>query len=73
MILSDIKRYLKSRPQANLSDIALHFDSEPDAIRGMLEIWIRKGKVKKSLLNQACGSGCNKCAEALIEIYSWNE
>jgi len=73
MILSDIKHYLQARSHANLSDIAIHFDTEPEAIRGMLETWIRKGKVEKDYLNQACGSGCNKCDEALVEIYRWCE
>ncbi len=73
MILSDIRRYLIARPAASLSDIAMHFDSTPDAIRGMLDIWVRKGKVKKNLLNQNCSSGCNKCPEAIMETYSWSE
>jgi predicted ArsR family transcriptional regulator len=73
MILSDIKRYLKTHQQARLTDMALHFDTPPDAIRGMLEIWIRKGKVARTQINQACGSSCNKCDEANIEIYRWQD
>ena len=69
MILSDIRDYLRERGQASLSDIALHFDSEPDAIRGMLAIWIRKGKVAP-LAGPACG-GCNQCDAAASEVYQW--
>ena len=36
MILSDIRRYLQQCGQATLADIALHFDADPDAMRGML-------------------------------------
>lgn len=73
MILSDIKRYLQERQQATLSDIALHFDAEPDAVRGMLEHWVRKGKVERRLLHDACGSGCNKCDLSGTEIYLWQD
>jgi len=59
MILSDIKRYLSERGQATLADMALHFQSSPDAVRGMLEVWT------------SCGSSCSKCDPASVEIYEW--
>ena len=71
MILAEVKRYLLQRQQATLADIALHCGAEPDAVRGMLEQWIRKGKVEKQMANSACGSGCNQCDPAAVEIYTW--
>ena len=47
MILSEVRHYLRQRGQASLDDIALHFDADPMAVRGMLDIWIRKGKAHK--------------------------
>ena len=47
MILAEVRDYLKQRGQCSLSDIALHFDTDADAVRGMLGIWIKKGKVEK--------------------------
>ena len=73
MILSDIKQYLQQRGQASLGDIAIHFDSSPDAVRGMLDIWIRKGKVRKRMANSACGDSCNQCDSSSTEIYLWLE
>ncbi len=73
MILADIRDYLKQRGQCTLSDIALHFDSDADAIRGMLEIWIRKGKVEKSAATASCGSSCQSCEPAATEVYLWCE
>lgn len=73
MILADIRDYLRQRGQATLSDIALHFDADPDAVRGMLEIWVRKGKVRKQLATQSCGSSCSQCDPARTEIYSWGD
>lgn len=73
MILSNIRDYLKQRGQCTLSDIALHFDTDADAVRGMLEVWIRKGKVKKSSATASCGTSCQSCDPAATEVYSWCE
>jgi len=71
MILSEVRDYLRERGQATLGDIALHFDSDPQAVRGMLDVWVRKGRVERDTLMPACGSSCNKCDEAATEIYRW--
>ena len=71
MILSEIKQYLSQRGSASLSDIALHFDTNPDALRGMLQKWINKGKVRRQSANALCGSSCSKCDPATTEIYEW--
>ncbi|MEN8168308.1 MAG: FeoC-like transcriptional regulator [Pseudomonadota bacterium] len=71
MILSDIKHYLAERGQATLADIALHCDADPDAVRGMLEQWIRKGKVERRMASDSCGSNCCSCDPATVEIYVW--
>jgi len=73
MILSQVRDYLKQRGQCTLSDIALHFDTDADAVRGMLEIWIRKGKVERSSATASCGTSCQACDPAATEVYSWRE
>ena len=71
MILSEIRDYLKQRGQCTLSDIALHFDTDADAMRGMLDVWIKKGKVVKQSATSSCGTSCQSCDPAATEIYSW--
>jgi putative ferrous iron transport protein C len=71
MILSDIKQYLSQRGSTSLSDISIHFDTDPDAMRGMLEQWIRKGLVTKHVASSACNSSCNKCDTEATELYQW--
>ncbi len=71
MILSDIKQYLSHRGNASLADICIHFDTDPEAMRGMLEQWIRKGRVKKQSISASCGSSCSKCNLEATEIYQW--
>ncbi len=73
MILSDIRDYIKQRGQCSLSDIALHFDCDADAVRGMLELWVRKGKVEKNSATPSCGTNCQSCDPATTELYSWSE
>lgn len=73
MILSEVRDYLKQRGQCTLSDIALHFDTDADAVRGMLDVWIRKGKVEKRSATASCGTSCQSCDPASTEVYSWRE
>ena len=71
MILADIKTYLRQRGQASLADLVLHFDSEPEALRGMLDLWVRKGRVRKVQLGGSCG-GCSECDPMAGETYQWS-
>jgi len=73
MILSDIRSYLTEKGQATLADVALHFDITPDAARGMLDVWVRKGKVSHRMINASCGSSCNQCNPAATEVYVWGD
>nr|VFJ74348.1 MAG: FeoC like transcriptional regulator [Candidatus Kentron sp. FW] len=70
MILSELREYLRSNGRAAITDMAYHFETEPDAIRGMLEHWIRKGKVRKLPEGTSCGD-CHECAPENVEIYEW--
>jgi len=72
MILSDLKDYVKSRRQVSLRDAALHFDVEPEAIRGMLEFWVSKGKISKYSNQAVCGDGCACSYREDQELYVWN-
>ena len=73
MILAEVRDYLKQRGQCSLSDIALHFDTDADAVRGMLGIWIKKGKVEKRSATASCGTSCQSCDPAATEVYIWHE
>jgi hypothetical protein len=70
MILTELKFYLKENKRATLIDLAHHFDVTPDAVKGMLEHWIRKGKVHR-LEGSRCTKGCCQSDPAHLEIYEW--
>jgi putative ferrous iron transport protein C len=74
MILQDIKKYVQQRKQVSLQDIALHFDKEPETIRGMLDFWIRKGRIQRFVQQPSCSSSgsCQCSAKQELDIYQWN-
>ena len=71
MILAELRDYLKSNGRAALIDMAHRFDTDPDALRGMLQKWVAKGQVEKLPQGTACGGGCCKCDPSSTEIYEW--
>lgn len=73
MILGELRRYLNRYKRAALIDLHHHFDTEPEALRGMLSVFERKGWVRKLPSGTACGGGCNKCDPDSVEIYEWTE
>jgi len=40
-------------------------------MRGMLDQWVRKGRVELRKTEAACGTGCNRCDPAARELYVW--
>ncbi|WP_305907522.1 FeoC-like transcriptional regulator [Methylomarinum sp. Ch1-1] len=73
MILSELKSYLKQHHRVSLSDLVIHFNIDANALRGMLEKWISKGKVRRLPLNSSCGTSCCQCDPTLTELYEWVE
>lgn len=71
MILSRVSLYLKTNRRASLGDMAIGLGASPDALREMLGILERKGRVCKLPAGSTCGGGCNKCSPASIELYEW--
>jgi predicted transcriptional regulator len=71
MILLELKQYLQQRGQVSLQELVRHFHTEPDTLRAMLAIMLRKGEVNKEMFNNARCNNCNKCDATALEIYRW--
>lgn len=71
MILSELRNYVKERKSVALRDLMLHFDTDAEALRGMLQILVVKGYVQNVSAKKACGTSCCKCDSTLVEIYEW--
>ena len=73
MILAELKNYLHEHHVVSLNDLTIYFDSDPDTIRDMLTILIRKNQVRKI---QDAEVHCHKCAQChmlVTELYEWIE
>jgi putative ferrous iron transport protein C len=73
MILQDVIQYVKRRKQASLQDIAVHFDKEPETMRGILDFWVRKGRIKLQTQVPSCSGSCHCTANQSQEIYQCNQ
>lgn len=71
MILAQLRDYLSARRRVPLSDLAVHFDVEPDALRAMLATLIQKGRVRQIASGPTCAGCCGCAANAPAEIYEW--
>lgn len=74
MILADLRDYLATRKRAAMDDMVNHFGVDPDALRGMLERWEAKGRVRRvdaaGSDARSCGS-CTICGDGESRIYEW--
>lgn len=68
-MLTTLKGYLLTHRAASLSELGRHVGADTDAVRGMLEHWVRKGRVRRTA-GARC-SGCDSCAPSDIEFYEW--
>ena len=71
MILAEIRDYLATRGRAPLSDLATRFAADPEALRAMLDQWIRKGRVRRLDGGSGACGGCCGCTDKLPEVYEW--
>ncbi|WP_101339900.1 FeoC-like transcriptional regulator (plasmid) [Cereibacter azotoformans] len=71
-MLLDIRRLVQERGRVTLTDLALHFGRDPEAMRGMLDHWIAKGLVRRTVDPGCASSGCGGCsAGRSVEIFEW--
>lgn len=70
-MLTDLKTYLMTNHRASINELALRFEMAPDAVRGMLDHWIRKGKVARVAADAAKCGGCCACDTKDAEYYQW--
>lgn len=73
MTLSQLKAFMIERKRVSLDEIAIHFGSDPSAVRPMLDTWMAKGRVEKLDLQGGCGkagASCS-CSAKPSEIFEW--
>jgi hypothetical protein len=69
VVLIELRDYVMERGRVSMRDLVCRFEKEPEAIRQMLEHWIRKGRIARESGCPPCGAGCCKCDPELTEFY----
>lgn len=61
---SNVKRYVKQRGMAPLSDIINRFDATPEAVLAILDFWQQRHHIRKIAAAAAgsCSTGCSSCS-----------
>lgn len=70
MILSDLKQLIQSHQIIALKEICEHLNSEPEAVRAMLDYLIEKNLIEKMPEGTRCQS-CTICPPETIELFRW--
>jgi hypothetical protein len=70
-MLAEIKQYMTQHGTVSLRDLALHLESEPEAVRGMLSHWIERGRVQPLPTPDRCAHCTGACDDACLELYKW--
>ena len=80
-MLIAIRDHFKVYPVCTLAELSSAFRTSPDAMRGMLSHWLKKGRIvnERAGCGTACHQGSNKktgctsCRPEELEIYRWQD
>jgi hypothetical protein len=70
MIL-ELQNYLAQKQKVSIAELETHFRSHPDALRGMLNKLVHKGRVKPVKSESTKCGGCTHCDTKAFEFYEW--
>ncbi len=69
-MLNRILEYLKARNAACLSEIAAHLETDPDAVRPMLELLEARGRIRRISAGKPAGcGGCTACRPDALTLW----
>ncbi|OGT48605.1 MAG: hypothetical protein A3F17_05275 [Gammaproteobacteria bacterium RIFCSPHIGHO2_12_FULL_41_15] len=69
MILLELKKYITEHRRASMWQISKFFNMDPDSLRPMLQLCVRKGQIRLCPKLGSCGSRCSRCSSLMTEIY----
>jgi hypothetical protein len=71
MILTEIEQYMRQQRRSTLLELSQHFGIEQAALRGMLDQWVCKGKMRKVNVLSKCQKTCDQCNASELQFYEW--
>lgn len=69
-MLRDIQDYIASHGTVSMRDLSLHFHSDSQTLKPMLDKLGRKGRIRKLPIPERC-DGCTCCNVESLEHYEW--
>ncbi len=71
-MLIELRNYLRSHGRTSMLDLSNRYRMNEDALRGMLDHWIRKGNVVRHIVAECPHrGGCCNCGGTCFEFYEW--
>ncbi|WP_252179770.1 FeoC-like transcriptional regulator [Endozoicomonas sp. 4G] len=64
-----IRDFLAEKGVCTLAEVSQHFQVDPEAMKGMLGHWVRKGKLVEE--RSGCKQGCVSCKPEQLIVYRW--
>jgi predicted ArsR family transcriptional regulator len=69
-MIRNIQTYISTHRTVSISDLALHFHVDEQAIQPMMLKLVRKGRVRQLSVPKTCGS-CSCCSDSSLQLYEW--
>ena len=70
MLILDIKKYIQEHPRVSVRELTQNFALSAEHIRFILDKWVHKGVVDKSIPEHLCGTN-SSCVLEAFELYTW--
>jgi len=70
VILTELQGYVRRRERVSLAELSTAFGAQPDALRGMLDRLVAKGRIRRLQRPARC-AGCTICPREALEFYAW--
>jgi hypothetical protein len=64
--LNDILAAFASNESISLSQLSKKLEIEPGVLKGMLQFWIRKGKIREICCEESTCTGCGSHSSCII-------
>lgn len=72
-MLYDLRSYIKKYRQVAITQVCREFNIDAQALKPILDIWVKKGVIKSFASPIACKSSCGACKFSTESYYCWVE
>lgn len=70
-MLLAIRDFIQLHRVASMEQLSREFRIAAEALGPILEVWVRKGLIRKTNPKENCGSSCRSCVTGRAQYYEW--